>query len=93
MKTVTLPRTEAERVLRSSEGSFFSVAFIKRGNQRTRRMTARLGVTKGVKGTGMSYDPAAKGLLPVFDAQNGRRMIDLNTVLQAQVKGVRYLFD
>ena len=51
-------------------------------------MTARLHVKKGVKGTGMAYNPIEKGLIPVWDMQkNGFRMINLKTVTKLQIKG------
>ena len=51
-------------------------------------MTARLHVKKGVKGTGMAYNPIEKGLLPVWDMQKkGFRMINLKTVTKLQIKG------
>ena len=56
------------------------------GSERT--MVARLNVKKGVKGTGMAYNPIEKGLLPVWDMQkNAFRMINLKTVTELKIKG------
>ena len=47
-----------------------------------------MNVKKGVKGTGMAYNPIEKGLLPVWDMQkNAFRMINLKTVTELKIKG------
>ena len=77
--------------IQKSEGTIFSVEFIKKDGS-VRQMNARLGVKKGVKGTGMAYNPIEKGLLPVYDmANNGFRMVNLNTVTKLQIKGEEVL--
>ena len=74
---------------------FFSVIFIKK-NGEVRPMTARRGVTKGVKGTS-KYDvkkvDQSHGLITVWDTgkQNFRK-INLNTVIGFKVKGMTYNF-
>ena len=78
MKRIT-KRKAIER-LYSSAGRIFFVEFIKKDGS-LRRMTARLGVKKGINGKGMRYDPASYGLLPVFDMDIQQwRMINLNTL-------------
>ena len=73
--------------IQTAENTIFSVEFTKKDGS-IRNMTARLNVKKGVKGTGMAYNPIEKGLLPVYDmANNGFRMINLNTVTKLQIKG------
>ena len=52
---------------RVSDGCFFSISFVKRTTGELRSMTARRGVSKGVKGVGLKYSPSDKGLLVVFD--------------------------
>lgn len=77
--------------IQTAENTFFHVEFIKKDGS-LRKMNARLGVKKGVKGTGMAYDPIEKGLLPVYDmANNGFRMVNLNTVTKLQIKGEEVL--
>jgi len=73
--------------IQTAQNTIFSVTFIKKdGSERT--MVARLHVKKGVKGTGMAYNPVEKGLLPVWDMQkNGFRMINLKTVTELKIKG------
>lgn len=51
----------------TDSGQIFTVEFIKRSNGELRSMTARRGVKKGVKGVGMSYNPADHNLLTVYD--------------------------
>jgi len=73
--------------IQKANNTIFSVEFIKKDGS-VRTMTARLHVKKGVKGTGMAYNPIEKGLLPVWDMnKNGFRMINLKTVTKLQIKG------
>ena len=73
--------------IQKANNTIFSVEFYKKDGS-VRTMTARLHVKKGVKGTGMAYNPIEKGLLPVWDMQkNGFRMIKLKTVTKLQIKG------
>ena len=73
--------------IQKANNTIFSVEFYKKDGS-VRTMTARLHVKKGVKGTGMAYNPIEKGLLPVWDMQkNGFRMINLKTVTKLQIKG------
>ncbi len=73
--------------IQTANNTIFSVEFIKKDGS-VRTMTARLHVKKGVKGTGMAYNPIEKGLLPVWDMQKkGFRMINLKTVTKLQIKG------
>ena len=81
----TIKETLAE--IQTANNTIFSVEFIKKDGT-VRTMTARLHVKKGVKGTGMAYNPIEKGLIPVWDMQkNGFRMINLKTVTKLQIKG------
>lgn len=53
----------------TADGRIFTVDFVKRGDGSIRTMSARRGVSKGVKGVGQSYDPKAHNLLTVYDMQ------------------------
>ena len=73
-------------------GLFISVDFIKKNGQR-RTITGRVGVSKHTNGIGMSYDPAARGMVVIWEANKihrrnkkdkGYRMVTL-----AKVTGVR----
>lgn len=61
--------TIQEFIEQTSDGRIFTVDFVKRTDNTMRTMSCRRGVTKGVKGVGMSYDPQAKNLLTVYDMQ------------------------
>jgi hypothetical protein len=51
-------------------------------------MICRNGVSKGVKGVGMSFDPLEKRLKVVWDMQkNGFRMINLNGIRWIRING------
>lgn len=58
-----------EFIEKTSDGRIFTVDFVKRGNGSIRTMSARRGVSKGVKGVGQAYDPKAYNLLTVYDMQ------------------------
>ena len=75
--------------IRKSEGTIFRVDFIKKDGS-YRKMIARLGVTKGVTGKGMRYDPIERNLLPVFDMRKlAYRMVCFDTIQYLQVRGRR----
>lgn len=58
----------------------FTATFVKKDGT-LRVMNCRLGVKKGVKGIGLSYDPFKKNLLPVYDMQKRSfRMINVSTI-------------
>jgi hypothetical protein len=70
-----------EQIL-SKGNKIFSVTFIKKDGS-TRRMVARLGVRKGVKGVGMSFSPSEKNLMVVFDMhKKAFRMVNLETIVE-----------
>jgi hypothetical protein len=70
-----------EQIL-SKGNKIFSVTFIKKDGS-TRRMVARLGVRKGVKGIGMSFSPSEKNLMVVFDMhKRAFRMVNLETIVE-----------
>lgn len=68
-KTITV--NQAERLIRSTNGTIFTATFVKR-NGKTRRLNGRTGVTKGLTGKGLTYDPSNYGILPVFDLYEGQ---------------------
>jgi hypothetical protein len=85
-----LKLSEARQVIRSAKGKIFSATFVKK-NGDIRVMTARTGVKKDLKGTGMKYDPAAYNLISVFDMNKRQyRSINLNTLLNLRLSGVLY---
>jgi len=83
-----------EELIRESNGRLFTVEFIKR-NGELRKMRARLHAPKSFKfkGTGMRYDPLARGLLPVWDVdKKAFRMVNLATIERLRVGGNNYEF-
>ena len=68
------------KALDNTKGRIFRAVFIKKdGTERV--MVGRTGVRKNVKGTGMSYDPLSKGLMPIYDMQKKAwRMVNVNTM-------------
>lgn len=74
-----------EQIL-ATNGKFFSVSFIKKDGT-TRKMTARLGVKKNIKGVGLKFNPTEKNLIVVFDIhKKAYRMINLLTILTFKFK-------
>ena len=70
-----------EKIL-ATNGRFFSVSFIKKDGTE-RRMTARLGVKKGIKGVGLKFDPSDHNLMVVYDIhKRAYRMINLSTIFK-----------
>ena len=78
METQTITTRQAANHIRFSKGKIFTVEFIKRGDRKKnphapesalplRKLTGRTGVSKGVNGTGRSYDAASHGLLTVAE--------------------------
>lgn len=74
-----------EQIL-ATNGRFFSVSFIKKDGT-TRKMTARLGVKKDIKGVGLKFNPSERNLIVVFDIhKKAYRMINLSTILTFKFK-------
>lgn len=70
----------------ATNGRFFSVSFIKKDGT-TRKMTARLGVKKDIKGVGLKFNPSERNLIVVFDIhKKAYRMINLSTILTFKFK-------
>jgi hypothetical protein len=74
-----------EQIL-ATNGKFFSVSFIKKDGTE-RRMTARLGVKKDIKGVGLKFNPTERNLIVVFDIhKKAYRMINLSTIFKFKFK-------
>jgi len=59
--------TLQEFIDQTSNGRIFTIDFVKRGDGSIRTMSARRGVSKGVKGVGQPYKPEDHNLLTVYD--------------------------
>jgi hypothetical protein len=72
-----------------NDGKIFSVVFTKKDGT-IRKMVARLGVRKHLKGGELKYDASARNLLPVFDMEKEEyRMINVSTIQEIKVGGAK----
>jgi hypothetical protein len=88
-----------EKIKSLPAGTIYSVTFVKKDGS-LRLMNSIKGTHRGVKGVGLSYDPAEKGLLPVYDMQLAKkdpqnpgkawRSINLNTIKKIKCQGEEY---
>ena len=75
-----------------ADGKIFTVEFIKKDGT-LRKMNARLGVKKHLKGGTLAFDPSERNLLPVFDMQKEAfRMINANTIHEIKADKNIYVF-
>ena len=83
-------KTQAQLLMSASKGTIFTVTYLKKDGS-TRVLNGRSGVTKDVNGNGLKYDPAKKGLVPIYDLKaKGHRMVNLNTVKSLKIRGHEY---
>lgn len=92
-------RSDLRSVIQHTNGKLFGIGFIKH-NGRLRRMVARTGVQKGVKGVELDRAKTDKrhNLITAYDfnadrttdTQGGFRRIRLDTVKWIRVKGIVY---
>ena len=76
-----------------TNGKFFTVKFIKKDGT-LRRMTCRIGVSKGVNGKGLDFDPKEKGLKVVWSTDaEGYRMINLAQVKEITFNGTTTVYN
>lgn len=86
----TISVTEAIKLINGSKGRFFTVSFIKRGDNSLRTMNCRIGVQKGVKGTRKGRNRNT-GLITVFDMTNHEfRNINISGLRNIKVSGKEY---
>lgn len=85
---LTAPQTKVQNLIEATKGGkIFSATFEKKDGT-IRTINCRRAVKKGVTGKGMSFDPASKGLMVVYDMQKQSfKMINLNTLIEAKVNG------
>lgn len=67
MSTRKVTPAEVESILRNTLGGFFTVTFVKRGDNEVRVMRATLNYKNALKGGKAAYNHAAKKLLVVRD--------------------------
>ena len=84
-----LSRYKALKMIHDTHGRIFSAQFIKKDGS-TRKMIARIGVSKNLKG-GTNGASAKNNLVTVYDmAKGGYRMINLKTLLTLKASGETY---
>lgn len=102
MEKTAATMTLDEFIEKTSNGQVFTVEFIKRTDNTLRVMNARRGVSKGVKGVGLSYNPADHNLLTVYDMQKletgatekgAFRSINLEQLVALRMSGKRFSWD
>lgn len=82
---------EAAEMIRNSNGAIFGVDFVKRTTGEVRKMTARLGVKKHLKGGEAAYDAAAKDLIFVYDiTKKAYRSVALDAITAVRFGGEVY---
>ena len=90
MKNLSLKEKIMLELMKASKGRIFGVVFQKRSTGELRGMTCRLGVHKGVKGTGEPYAPDDKNLLRIYEMpQSHYRMIPIEGVRSLTVDGLK----
>jgi len=85
---------EVRALIDNTKGKFFSISFIKRTNGAQRRMLARIGVKKGIKGVGLSYNPLDRDLMVVWDRVKKQfRMVSLDSVIHFKCGVIQRTFN
>jgi len=76
-----------------TSGKIFTAQFIKKDGSR-RLMNCRTNVKKFTNGKGLSFDPIARNLLPVYDLKvKDYRFINLSTLISVTIKGKKYFIN
>lgn len=99
MQTISI-QEGVDKIRSLPAGSIYSVTFTKKDGT-VRLMNSIKGTQRGVKGVGLAYDPASKGLLPVYDMQLAKkdpanpgkawRSINLTTIQKIKCEGEEYI--
>lgn len=77
-------------MIHETKGKIFGVKFTKKDGS-LRVMQCRRGVSKGVKGEGLKYNPEDYNLINVFDmANDGHRMINASTITELTIGGTKH---
>ncbi len=76
-----------------TSGKIFTAEFIKKDNTR-RTINCRTNVKKFTNGKGLSFDPIARNLLPVYDLKvKDYRFINLSTLISVTINGQKYFIN
>ena len=86
----TIDRDTAKKYIYATNGKYFSAVFIKKDGDE-RFIHCRIGVKKGVKGVGLSYNPDERNNIIVKDRQkDGWRTINVDTLESLKISGEEY---
>ena len=89
-KGQVISRTKVQKVIDGTKGRFFHATFNK-VNGDERKMLARLGVTKGLKGGENKVVKDSNDYLTVWDVQSkGYRTLNLGTLTALSADGIDY---
>ena len=94
IEDVEVTQEQAQKLIVDYKGrQFFTVVFVKRtAPHNVRTMNCRKGVSKGVRGGGLRFDPLEKRLVNVFDIPKGQhRFISLDEIKRVSMQGKRYI--
>jgi hypothetical protein len=94
MLTSNVTLKDAQKLCRErkASGKWFGVTVVKREDGTPRRMIARGGVTKLLKGGELKFDPAKKRVLGIYDAvAKGYRFINLDGIVEVRTTGHRFI--
>ena len=80
-------------LLRASDGKIVTVRFIKRTNGEERTLTGRLGVKKYLRGGPAAYNFAEKGLISIYEMDNGYRCVPVESILELRAGGEVFVAD
>jgi hypothetical protein len=93
-KADSLTKSQAEAVIRNSNGKIMNVLFIKRTDGQLREMVCRTGVKKHLKGGKAAYNFSDKNLVSVYDMQaevgKGYRSIPLENIRSITINGTHF---
>ncbi len=88
MMDATINRDGVHKFLRSLNGKFFTIEFIKRTTGEVRIMRATTNYESKLAGGSLGYDADAKSLIPVWDLdKKGFRSIPTDAVLRIKALG------
>ena len=97
---LTVSNGVARSILKATNGQFFSVTFKTRGTSEERTIVGRTGVSKGVTGKGMRYDPSEHDAITVWDTgtvpnalgkkSKGHKTVPLNDIREVCAGGATF---
>ena len=96
MNVISLSRHKAKLFLADLKSKVgenpFTVSFYKK-NGEFRQLRGCFGISKGIKGTGLAYDPLEKGMFPVFDLDKVEyRMVTIDNIREVDTGDTVYKF-